>query len=160
MNGKLLMALEENCNLTVEQLAAKAGMTAEEAKAAVKQAEEDKVILGYKAIVDWERTSYEAVTALIEVNVTPQRGDGFDRIARRIYQYEEVESCYLMSGSFDMTVIISGRSLKEVAQFVGQKLAPIEGVTGTATHFILKKYKEKHLIFSQDKPQERELIFV
>ncbi len=158
MNGKLLMALEENCNLTVEQLAAKAGMTAEEAKAAVKQAEEDKVILGYKAIVDWERTSYEAVTALIEVNVTPQRGDGFDRIARRIYQYEEVESCYLMSGSFDMTVIISGRSLKEVAQFVGQKLAPIEGVTGTATHFILKKYKEKHLIFEKQEKQEEGFV--
>ena len=158
MNGKLLMALEENCNLTVEQLAAKAGMTAEEAKAAVKQAEADKVILGYKAIVDWERTSYEAVTALIEVNVTPQRGDGFDRIARRIYQYEEVESCYLMSGSFDMTVIISGRSLKEVAQFVGQKLAPIEGVTGTATHFILKKYKEKHLIFEKQEKQEEGFV--
>ena len=159
MNEKLLAALEENCNFSVEQLAAKTGISAAEVKAEIKQAEEDKLILGYKAIIDWERTSHEAVTALIEVNVTPQRGDGFDRIARRIYQYEEVESCYLMSGSFDMTVIISGRTLKEVAQFVGRKLAPIEGVTGTATHFILKKYKEKHLVFDKQEKQEEGFVF-
>ena len=159
MNEKLLAALEENCNLTVEQLAAKAGLSVAEAKAAIKQAEDEKLILGYKAIVDWERTAQEAVTALIEVNVTPQRGDGFDRIAQRIYQYEEVESCYLMSGAFDMTVIISGRSLKEVAQFVGRKLAPIEGVTGTATHFILKKYKEKHLVFDKQEKQKEGFVF-
>ena len=159
MNNKLLAALEEDCKLSVEQLAAKAGMTPEEARAEIRQAEEDRLILGYKAIVDWERTAQEAVTALIEVNVTPQRGEGFDRIARRIYQYDEVESCYLMSGSFDMTVIISGRSLKEVAQFVGQKLAPIEGVTGTATHFILKKYKEKHLIYEKQEKQEEGFVY-
>ena len=159
MNNKLLAALEEDCKLSVEQLAAKAGMTPEEARAEIRQAEEDRLILGYKAIVDWERTAQEAVTALIVVNVIPQRGEGFDRIARRIYQYDEVESCYLMSGSFDMTVIISGRSLKEVAQFVGQKLAPIEGVTGTATHFILKKYKEKHLIFEKQEKQEEGFVY-
>lgn len=159
MNEKLLAALEENCNLTVEQLAAKAGIPVAEAKAEIKQAENEKLILGYKAVVDWERTPREAVTALIEVNVTPQRVDGFDRIAQRIYQYEEVESCYLMSGSFDMTVIISGRSLKEVAQFVGRKLAPIEGVTGTATHFILKKYKERHLVFEKQEKQEEGFVF-
>ena len=158
MNEKLLAALEENCNLTVEQLAAKAGLSVAEAKAAIKQAEDEKLILGYKAIVDWERTAQEAVTALIEVNVTPQRGDGFDRIAQRIYQYEEVESCYLMSGAFDMTVIISGRSLKEVAQFVGRKLAPIEGVTGTATHFILKKYKEQGVVFGTVQKDDRGTI--
>ena len=159
MNEKLLAALEDNCKLTVEQLAAKAGISAEQARAEIKQAEDERLILGYKAIVDWERTSQEAVTALIEVNVTPQRVDGFDRIAQRIYQYEEVESCYLMSGAFDMTVIISGRSLKEVAQFVGRKLAPIEGVTGTATHFILKKYKEKHLIFKKQEKQEEGFVY-
>ena len=102
----------------------------------------------------------ETVTALIEVNVTPQSKDGFDRIAERIYQYDEVESMYLMSGSFDLTVIISGRTLREVAQFVGERLAPIQGVTGTATHFILKKYKEKHLVFRPQDPEEREYIFV
>ena len=159
MNEKLLAALEEDCSLSVEQLAARAGMTPEEAQAEIRQAEEDRLILGYKAIVDWERTAQEAVTALIEVNVIPQRGEGFDRIARRIYQYDEVESCFLMSGSFDVTVIISGRSLKEVAQFVGRKLAPIEGVTGTATHFILKKYKEKHLIFEKQEKQEEGFVY-
>ena len=92
--------------------------------------------------------------------MTPQSLAGFDRIAERIYQYDEVESMYLMSGSFDLTVIISGRSLREVAQFVGERLAPLEGVTGTATHFILKKYKEKHLIVRPQEPQEREYIFV
>ena len=159
MNEKLLAALEEDCSLSVEQLAARAGMTPEKAQAEIRQAEEDRLILGYKAIVDWECTAQEAVTALIEVNVIPQRGEGFDRIARRIYQYDEVESCFLMSGSFDMTVIISGRSLKEVAQFVGRKLAPIEGVTGTATHFILKKYKEKHLIFEKQEKQEEGFVY-
>ena len=157
---KLLRLLEEDCTLTHEQLAAMTEMTVEEVKASVKRYEEDKVILGYKAIVDWDSTDREAVTALIEVNVTPQREEGFDRVAERIYQYDEVESVYLMSGSFDLTVIISGRTLREVALFVGERLAPLEDVTGTATHFILKKYKEKHLIFTKQAPGEREFIFV
>lgn len=157
---KLLRLLEEDCTLTPEQLASMAAMPLDEVKAAIKKLEEDKVILGYKAIVDWDRTHLESVTALIEVKVTPQRGEGFDRVAERIYQYEEVESVYLMSGSFDLTVIISGRTLKEVARFVGERLAPLEDVTGTATHFILKKYKEKHLIFEKRELQEREFIFV
>ena len=156
---KLLQLLEDDCTLTTGQLASMAGMTEEEVKAAIRKYEEEKVILGYKAIVDWDRTDREAVTALIEVKVTPQRGDGFDRVAERIYQYDEVESMYLMSGSFDLTVIISGRTLREVAEFVGQRLATLEDVTGTATHFILKKYKEKHLIFEKREEQERELIF-
>ena len=157
---KLLQLLEEDCTLTTEQLASMSGMSAEEVKAAIRAYEEDKVVLGYKAIVDWDRTDRESVTALIEVKVTPQRNEGFDRVAERIYQYDEVESVYLMSGAFDLTVIISGRTLKEVAQFVGQRLATLEGVTGTATHFILKKYKEKHLIFVKREEQEREWIFV
>ena len=157
---KLLQLLEEDCTLTPEQLASMANMTVDEVKASIKRYEENKVILGYKAIVDWDRTDREAVTALIEVKVTPQRGEGFDRVAERIYQYDEVESVYLMSGAYDLTVIISGRTLKEVAQFVGQRLAPLEGVTATATHCILKKYKEKHLIFEKRQEQEREWIFV
>ncbi len=157
---KLLKLLEEDCTLTNGQLAAMTEMTVDEVVKARKTLEEDKIVLGYKAIVDWDRTQREAVTALIEVKVTPQRGEGFDRVAQRIYQYDEVESVYLMSGAFDLTVIISGRTLKEVAHFVGEKLATIEDVTGTATHFILKKYKEKHLIFEKQEPQERELIFV
>jgi len=159
MNKKLLQLLEDDCTLTHAQLASLAEMSEEEVAAQIKQYEEDKVILGYKGIVDWDRTDREAVTALIEVKVTPQRGEGFDRVAERIYQYDEVESVYLMSGAYDLCVIISGRSLREVAQFVGERLSPLEDVTGTATHFILKKYKEKHLIFEKREEQEREFIF-
>ena len=156
----LLQLLEDDCTLTHAQLAAMTGMTENEAAAAVAQYEKDHVILGYKTIIDWDRTDREAVTAMISVSVTPQRGEGFDRIAQRIYQYDEVESLYLMSGgSHDLTVIISGRTLKEIAHFVGEKLAPIEGVTGTATHFILKKYKEKHLIFPVQEAQEERFVF-
>lgn len=157
---KLLQLLEQDCTLTDAQLASMANMTEEEVRAAKKKFEEDKLILGYKAIVDWDRTHREAVTALIEVKVTPQRGEGFDRVAERIYQYEEVESVYLMSGAFDLTVIISGRSLKEVASFVGERLSTLEDVTGTATHFILKKYKEKHLIFQKQETQEERFVYV
>ncbi len=155
---KLLKLLEQDCTLTDEQLASMTDMTLEEVIAAKAKLEAEKIVLGYKAIVDWDRTQREAVTALIEVKVTPQRGEGFDRIAERIYQYDEVESVYLMSGSFDLTVIISGRTLKEVALFVGEKLAPLDDVTGTATHFILRKYKEKHLIFDKQEMQEERFV--
>ena len=156
---KLLELLEQDCTMPVAALAAAAGVSEAEAKAAIQTYEEDRTILGYQAIIDWDRVRRENVTALIEVKVTPQTISGFDRIAERIYQYDEVESMYLMSGSFDLTVIISGRTLREVAQFVGERLAPIEGVTGTATHFIFKKYKEKHLVFRPQDPEEREYIF-
>lgn len=155
---KLLELLEQDCTMPVSALAAAAGVSEEEAKAAIKEFENDCTILGYQAIIDWDHVRKETVTALIEVNVTPQSKDGFDRIAERIYQYDEVESMYLMSGSFDLTVIISGRTLREVAQFVGEKLAPIEDVTGTATHFILRKYKEKHLIFPVQEVQEERFV--
>ena len=157
--SRLLELLEEDCRQSTAQLAARANMTQEEVRKEIAELEQDGTILGYQAIVDWDRVKRENVTALIEVKVVPQSIDGFDRIAERIYQYEEVESMYLMSGSFDLTVIISGRTLREVAQFVGERLATIEGVTGTATHFILKKYKEKHLVFRRPEPQEREFVF-
>ena len=157
---KLLQLLEDDCTLTHAQLASMSGLTEAEVAAAIKKYEEERVILGYTAIVDWDRTDRESVTALIEVNVTHQRGEGFDRVAQRIYQYDEVESVYLMSGSFDLTIIISGRTLREVAMFVSERLSTIHGVTGTATHFILKKYKEKHLVFRPQEPEEREYIFV
>jgi DNA-binding Lrp family transcriptional regulator len=147
----LLRLLEDDCSLNTEQLAALAGMTEEETKAALEDYKKQGILLGYEPIINWDLYDEEYITALIEVTVIPQRGDGYDRIAQRIYQYEEVESLYLMSGSFDLCVIISGHSLKQVALFVSQKLSTIEGVSGTATHFILKKYKEKRMIF---KPQE------
>ena len=155
---KLLQLLEEDCTLTHSQLASMTGMSEAEVSAAIAEYEKNKLILGYKAIVDWDSTHIESVTALIDVKVTPQRGEGFDRVAERIYQYDEVESVYLMSGSFDLTVIISGRTLKEVALFVGEKLAPLEDVTGTATHFILKKYKDHGTVLSRKRVDEREIF--
>ena len=157
--SRLLELLEEDCRQSTAQLAARADMTEEEVLREMAELEQDGTILGYQAIVDWDRVKRENVTALIEINVTPQSVGGFDRIAERIYQYDEVESMYLMSGAYDLAVIISGRTLQEVARFVGERLAPLDGVTGTATHFILKKYKEKHLVFRRPEPQEREFVF-
>lgn len=156
----LLELLEQDCTQSPAQLAAQAGMTEVEAKDELRRLEEEGVILGYQAVIDWDRVKRENVTALIEVKVTPQSLAGFDRIAERIYQYDEVESMYLMSwllrpDSHHLWTQPAGGS-----QFVGERLAPLEGVTGTATHFILKKYKEKHLIFRPQEPQEREYIFV
>jgi len=156
---EILKLLEKDCRPDAAQLAAMLGQTEETVRAAIDRLESGKVILGYNAMVDWDRTGEELVTALIEVKVTPQRGDGFDRIAERIYQFEEVESLYLMSGAYDFTVIITGRTLKEVANFVSARLSTIEGVTGTATHFILKKYKEKHTVFETALIQEERMLF-
>ncbi len=157
---QLLRLIEADCTLSHKQLAAMVGTSEEKIDAEVKRLEESGTIVGYKAVVDWDKTEREAVTALIEVKVEPQLGDGFDRVAERIYQYEEVESCYLMSGDFDMTVIISGRTLREVANFVTQKLSTIDAVQSTATHFILKKYKENHLIFNKEQDKEEGFYFV
>lgn len=159
MNSEILKLLEADCRATPAQIAAMLGKDEAEVTAAVRQLESENVILGYKAMVDWDRTGEEIVTALIEVKVTPQRGDGFDRIAERIYQFEEVESLYLMSGAYDFTVIITGRTLKEVANFVSMRLSTIDGVIGTATHFILKKYKEKHSVFENKPIQEERMTF-
>ena len=156
----ILKLLENDCRLTTEQLAAMLDMTEEQVAAEIEKYTKEDILIGYQALINWDKIDTENVTALIEVSVTPQRGEGFDRIAERIYQYDEVESVYLMSGSFDLTVIISGKSLKSVALFVAQKLAIIDGVTGTATHFILKKYKEKHKVFERPVEQEERMLFV
>lgn len=157
---KLLQLLESDCSLSTKQLAAMVGTSEEKVVETMKQYEKDDIILGYKAVINWDAVQRDDVTALIEVKVEPQRGNGFDRVAERIYQYEEVESCYLMSGDFDMTVIISGKSLREVALFVSQKLSAIDEVKATATHFILKKYKENHLIYKKQEKQEEGFYFV
>ena len=160
MREELLRIIEKNSRMDLKELAVILGVEEVDVVNELAALEAEGIICGYHTMINWDNTGDEKVIALIEVKVTPQRGMGFDKIAERIYQYDEVESMYLMSGSFDLTVIISGRSLREVAQFVGERLAPLEGVTGTATHFILKKYKEKHLIFRPQEPQEREYIFV
>ncbi len=158
--NNLLRLLEGDCTLSKSQLGAMVGASPERVEEMIRDLEKKNIILGYKAVVDWDATDRNDVTALIEVKVEPQRDAGFDRIAERIYQYEEVESCYLMSGDFDMTVIISGHSLKDVANFVSMKLSTIDAVKSTATHFILKKYKESHLIFKKQEKQEEGFVFV
>ena len=152
----LLKLLEKNCRLTNAQLATMLGIGEDEAAEKIRELEKDHVILGYRAIINWEQTNEDSVTALIEVKVTPQRDLGFERVAERIYQYEEVESVYLMSGGFDLVVLINGKSMKEVAQFVATKLAPIEGVNGTATHFVLKKYKDHGDMFSIEEEKQEQ----
>ena len=160
MNTELLSLLEKDARLTAAQLASMLGREEEDVAAEIAEYEKNHIILGYPALVDWTKTDDEFVTALIEVRISPQRGDGFDRIAERIYQYEEVESLYLMSGDYDLAVTITGRSLRAVAEFVHARLAIIEGVTGTATHFILKKYKEKNHVFEKLPEQEERMLFV
>lgn len=156
---EILELLEQDSKYTDKQIAAMLGMEEADVAAAIRKYMEDGTLLGYTALVDWDRLGPDMVTALIEVKIAPQRGDGFDRIAERIYQYDEVESLYLMSGAFDLAVFITGKSLKDIAQFVFARLAPIEGVTSTATHFILKKYKEKHHLFNVTPVQEEGLLF-
>lgn len=157
---EILKLLEEDCRYTPAQIASMTGKTEKEVEEAIKKFEEEHVITGYTALVDWDRTELETVTAFIEVKITPQRDDGFDRIAKRIYQYDEVESLYLMSGAFDFAVIVSGKSLKDVSHFVSSKLAPIDGVISTATHFIMKRYKDKHRPFLVEPEQEERILFV
>ena len=153
--AKLLRLLEQDCTLTHEQLASMTDMTVADVKAAIQRYEADKTILGYQAIVDWDRTDREAVTALIEVKVTPQRGDGFDRVAERIYQYDEVESVYLMSGGYDLSVFVNGRTFRDVAMFVAKRLSTLDSVLSTATHFVLRRYKDNGVMFLGDEKDER-----
>ena len=152
---KILKLLEDDATITPEQIAVMLSKEVGDIKEAVEKYEKNGVILGYKAIIDWDKTDREYVSALIEVKVTPQRDRGFDRIAEKIYNYPEVQSLYLMSGGFDFALIIEGKTMKEVAYFVAQKLAPIEFVTSTATHFVLKKYKDKGVVYGNTEIDER-----
>jgi DNA-binding Lrp family transcriptional regulator len=158
--NEILEILEKNDKYTDEQLAVMLNKSVDEIKATIKKLEEENIILGYNTLINWEKTDKEKVTALIEVKVTPQRGEGFDKVAARIYRYPEVKSCYLMSGGFDLTVIIEGATMKEVALFVAEKLAPLESVLSTATHFVLKKYKDKGTIFEEKHRDDREVLFI
>lgn len=159
---EILEILEKNFRYTDEQIAVMAGKTVEEVREAIQDYEEKSIIAGYTTLINWENTGKEVVTALIQVKVTPQRGEGFDKVAERIYRYDQVQACCLMSsGGFDLTVIVEGKTMKEVATFVAQKLAVLDNVDGTATHFVLKKYKDHGTIFKEKKNTDnREAIFI
>lgn len=151
----LLKLLQENATATVGNLAKMLNVPEAEVTAKIKQYEADRVILGYHAILNDEKLGLEIVRAVIEVKITPERGGGFDRLAERIAKYTEVRSCYLMSGGYDLLVVVEGDNLRDVARFVAEKLATIQGVISTATHFMLKVYKEHGVLVSEDVNEER-----
>lgn len=158
--NKILELLDNDSRLTAEEIASMLGLSREEVDRAIREFEEQKVILGYKTIIDWDRADKETITALIEIHIAPQQGQGFERVARRISQYDEVESVYLMSGGYDIAVTIRGKTLKEVALFVAQKLAPLKEVTATATHFVLQKFKEQGVKFEEVNEDQERLMFL
>jgi DNA-binding Lrp family transcriptional regulator len=152
---ELLKLLENDSRLTPESLALMLDKEEGDIKAMIESCERDGVILGYKTMIDWDKTDSEHVCALIELKIVPQRDRGYEHVAQKIYNYPEVESLYLMSGGYDLCVQIEGKTMKEVALFVSHKLATIDAVTSTATHFVLHKYKDKGIIYDAPEKDER-----
>ena len=142
MNTKILKVLADNARATVEEIAIMAGMTEEQVKNEISELEKAGIIRGYKTVIDWEKLDNAYVSALIELKVIPQEEYGFEKIAETVMKYREVETVYLMSGAYDLTVIVKGKTFQEVAMFVAKELATMHGVTSTATHFVLRRYKE------------------
>jgi len=158
MREELLSIIERNSRIPFDELAVLLGASEEEVINELNSLEKEGVICGYHTLIDWEKTSQEKVNALIEVRVTPQRGQGFDKIAERIYNYPEVRAVYLISGGYDLLVTLEEKSLKEISRFVTDKLSTLDTVLSTATHFILKKYKDHGTILDKKHADEREII--
>lgn len=155
----LLQILEQNHKIGTAALATMFNITEEKVNETIRELEEEKIILGYVTLIDWEKTgNNNNVIAIIDVKVTPQRDVGFDMIAERICRFPEVKSVYLMSGGYDLSVVIEGASMKKVAFFVAEKLATLENVQSTATHFLLKKYKKDGVIFGEEKKDHRLVV--
>ena len=155
MREKILTFIEKNSRIDLKELAIVLGVDEAAVINELQKMEEEHVICGYHTLIDWDKAGIEKVTALIEVRVTPQRGMGFDKVAERIYNYPEVRSVYLISGAYDLMVILEGKTLKEVSGFVSDKLSTLDSVLSTATHFILKKYKDHGTIFERKTRDER-----
>ena len=158
MRNEILSLLEHDARLSAKEIAVFLGAPEAEVAGEIASLEAEQIICGYNTLINWERTEIEFLTALIEVKVTPSRGQGYNRIAERIYQFDEVRSVYLMSGGYDLTVIIEGKSIKDIASFVSDKLAPLESVLSTATHFVLKKYKDSGVVFSNKNDGDERMI--
>lgn len=158
MREQILSIVEKNSRIDVKELAVRLGADELQVANELKAMEEEGIICGYHTMIDWEKTSIEKVTALIEVRITPQRGQGFDNIAERIYKYPEVTSVYLISGGYDLLISLEGKSLKEVSSFVSHKLSTLEGVLSTATHFVLRKYKDHGTILTKSYEDTREIM--
>ena len=158
MQKQLLKIIEADAHLSAEDLAAMLGTEEEELRDAIRQLEERHVICGYRTLIHWGKVKDDNITALIELRVTPQGGDGYEKIAEQIYTYPQVESLYLLSGSYDFLVTVRGKTLKEIALFVSEKLASIHEVQSTTTHFTLTKYKELGVMMDVAKKDERMVI--
>lgn len=158
MDDILRILDKEQGVVNVTKISRMLGKSEDEVASKLDELEDNHIIAGYKTIVNWDKTDREVVTALIDLRVTPQRGEGFDKVAERIYKYPQVRALYLMSGAYDLSVMIEGKTMKEVALFVAQKLAPMESIVSTATHFVLKKYKEEGIIFKDDEKDSRQVI--
>ena len=157
---EILKILQKNSRYTNEEIGVMVGKSEEEVEKTIKDYEKSGVIAGYTTLVNWDDTNKERVTALIEIKVAPQRDEGFDKVAERIYKFPEVSACYLMSGGFDVTVIVEGKSMSEVAHFVSQKLSVQEYILSTSTHFILKRYKDNGKVFDKKEIDKRESIII
>ncbi|MFP3421126.1 Lrp/AsnC family transcriptional regulator [Bacillus sp. SIMBA_154] len=156
---EILEILDENSRTDLNTIAKMAGVTAEEAEAIIQKLEDQKVIIDYSTMIDWRKVDgHEGVTAMIDVKVTPKRGVGFDEIAERIYRFQEVESVYLMSGVYDLSVVIRGRSMSDIARFVSEKLSTLDSVVSTTTHFILKRYKHDGKVFETGDDDKRIVV--
>ena len=151
----ILEFLEKDARLTAKEIAVMTQSDEGDIKKAIAEYEKNGTILGYQALIDWDKTEREYVSAVIELKITPQRDCGFDKVAEKIYAYDEVQSLYLMSGAYDLHLIIEGRTMREVAQFVAAKLAPLESILSTSTHFVLKKYKDKGVVYGSGETDER-----
>jgi DNA-binding Lrp family transcriptional regulator len=154
---EIFKILEQNARATPGQIAAMVGKPVREVQRIIRQAEKDGIILKYKAIINWPKLGKEDIWALIEVRVTPQRDVGFDAIAQRIYQFPEVYSAYLVSGTYDLAILVRGKNMQEISTFVAEKLAPLEQVQSAVTHFLLKRYKESGETFHLPKETNRRL---
>lgn len=158
MREAILAILEKNSRIDIADLASLLGKSEVDIANEIAEMEKEHIICGYHTLINWDKTSDEKVTALIEVKVTPQKGLGFDAIAERIYNYSQISALYLMSGGFDFTVIIEEKTMKEVAMFVSNKLAPLDAVLSTSTHFVLKKYKDHGTVLEVPADDERMLV--
>ena len=158
MREKLLSYIETNSRIDMHDLAIMMGTDEATIMNELEEMEQAHIICGYHTLINWEKAGIEKVTAMIEVRVTPQRGMGFDKVAERIYNYPEVNSVYLISGGFDFMVTLEGKTLREVSEFVSDKLSPLDSVLSTKTNFILKKYKDHGTIMAEQRKDERELV--
>ena len=158
MDDILRILDKEQGIVSAAKIARMLGLSEAEVDERLRQLEAEHIIVGYKTIVNWDKTDRDVVTALIDLRVTPQRGAGFDKIAERIYKYPQVKALYLMSGAYDLSVMIEGKTMKDVALFVARKLAPMDSIISTATHFVLKKYKSEGIIFDDNEKDTRQVI--